>query len=257
MPSRVPEFSLPRGAAMVTGASSGIGQAIAVAVAAAGAPVACVSRGTVDPGETLAAIDAVGGRGLAVAADVTDAASLREAVAQAESELGPLAYAVNNAGIGAGGAALDLPREDWESVYATNVTGVFLSAQAQARVMIPRGAGAIVTIGSISGHIANRGLRQAVYNSSKAAVSHLTRSLAAEWAPHGIRVNCVSPGYTLTPMNARPEVADEVERFAEETPMGRLADPMEIAGPVVFLLSEAASFCTGADLVVDGGFTCW
>ncbi len=250
-------FALARGSALVTGASSGIGQAVAVAIAAAGAAVACVSRGTFDGGETLAAIDAVGGHGVAITADVRDPEAMAAAVARAEAELGPLAYAVNNAGIGAGGAALNLSRAEWERVYATNVTGVFLSAQAEARVMIPRGFGAIVTIGSISGHIANRGLRQAVYNSSKAAVAHLTRSLAAEWAPHGIRVNCVSPGYTLTPMNRRPEVADEVERFADETPMKRLADPMEIAGPVVFLLSDAASFCTGADLLVDGGFTCW
>lgn len=253
----LPNFSLPQGAALVTGASSGIGQAIAVAIAAAGAPVACVSRGHVDQQETLSLVEAVGGRALALTADVTDPDGLADAVARTEAELGPLAYAVNNAGIGAGGGALDLPLEDWERVYATNVTGVFLAAQAEARAMVPRGGGAIVTIGSISGHIANRGLRQAVYNSSKAAVSHLTRSLAAEWAPQGIRVNCVSPGYTLTPMNARPEVADEVERFADETPMARLAEPMEIAGPVVFLLSDAASFCTGADLVVDGGFTCW
>lgn len=254
MPS---DFSLTQGAALVTGASSGIGQAIAVAVAAAGAPVACLSRGTVDPEETLALIESVGGQGVAVAADVTDARSLADAVARTEDELGPLAYAVGNAGIGAGAAALDLPREEWDRVYATNVTGVFLTAQAAARAMIPHGRGAVVTICSISGHIANRGLRQAVYNSSKAAVAHLTRSLATEWAPHSIRVNCVSPGYTLTPMNARPEVAGEVARFAAETPLGRLAEPEEIAGPVVFLLSEAASFCTGADLVVDGGFTCW
>lgn len=257
MSPALPDFSLSRGAALITGASSGIGQAIAVAVAAAGAPVACLSRGHVDQGETVALIKAVGGHGLAVTADVTDAAAMAAAVARVEADLGPLAYAVNNAGIGAAGAALDLPRQDWERVYATNVTGVFLSAQAEARAMVPRRHGSIVTIGSISGRIANRGLRQAVYNSSKAAVAHLTRSLATEWAPHGLRVNCVSPGYTLTPMNARPEVAAEVGRFADETPMGRLADPMEIAGPVVFLLSEAASFCTGADLVVDGGFTCW
>lgn len=252
-----PDFTLGRGSALVTGASSGIGQAVAVAIAAAGAPVACVSRGTIDTTETLALITAVGGFGVAIGADVADVDAMARAVSRAEAALGPLAYAVNNAGVGAGGPALELSRAEWDGVYATNVTGVFLSAQAEARVMVPRGFGAIVTIGSISGHIANRGLQQAVYNSSKAAVAHLTRSLAAEWAPYGIRVNCVSPGYTLTPMNRRPQVADDVERFADETPLKRLADPMEIAGPVVFLLSDAASFCTGADLLVDGGFTCW
>jgi NAD(P)-dependent dehydrogenase (short-subunit alcohol dehydrogenase family) len=109
----------------------------------------------------------------------------------------------------------------------------------------------------MSGVIVNRGLLQAHYNSAKAAVIQLSRSLAMEWAERGIRVNSVSPGYTATPMNTRAEVADQVRRFEADTPLGRMADPAEIVGPTVFLLSEAASFCTGVDLLVDGGFTCW
>jgi len=114
-----------------------------------------------------------------------------------------------------------------------------------------------VNIASISASIANRGLTQADYNSSKAAVVHLTRSLAVEWAPLGIRVNAVSPGYTLTPMNRRPEVAAKVAEFADTTPLGRLAQPEEIAWPTLFLLSSGAAYITGAELLVDGGYCCW
>jgi len=109
----------------------------------------------------------------------------------------------------------------------------------------------------MSGVIVNRDLLQVHYNASKAAVIHLSKSLAMEWADRGIRVNSISPGYTATPMNTRPEVAEQVKRFEADTPMGRMAAPSELVGPAVFLLSEAASFCTGVDLIVDGGFVCW
>ena len=109
----------------------------------------------------------------------------------------------------------------------------------------------------MSGSIVNRDLLQVHYNASKAAVIHLSKSLAMEWAPRGIRVNSISPGYTATPMNTRPEVAEQVKRFEADTPLGRMAEPTEMVGPAVFLLSDAASFVTGIDLIVDGGFVCW
>ena len=123
--------------------------------------------------------------------------------------------------------------------------------------MLRHGGGAIVNIASMSGSIVNRGLLQAHYNAAKAGVVHLTKSLAMEWADRRIRVNAISPGYTATPMNTRPEVAEQVQVFEAETPLGRMATVDEIVGPVVFLLSDAAAFCTGVDLLVDGGFTCW
>jgi NAD(P)-dependent dehydrogenase (short-subunit alcohol dehydrogenase family) len=124
--------------------------------------------------------------------------------------------------------------------------------------MIRHGAGgSIVNIASMSGRIANRGLDQAHYNSAKAAVMHLSTSLAVEWVEFGIRVNSLSPGYTATPMNTRPEMVDRMRMFAESVPMQRVAEPAEMAGPVVFLLSDAASYVTGIDLLVDGGHCAW
>ena len=123
--------------------------------------------------------------------------------------------------------------------------------------MLPRKKGAIVNIASMSGSIVNRGLLQAHYNSSKAAVIHMSKSLAMEWSTRGVRVNTISPGYTATPMNLRPEVAEQVKIFERDTPLGRMASVDELVGPAVFLASRAASFCTGVDLIVDGGFVCW
>lgn len=251
-------FNLQGEVAIVTGAGSGIGQAIAIGIAEAGADVACFghrSNGGLD--QTAEKIRALGRKTLTFEGTVVSAKDLSGAIERIEKQLGPLTIAVNNAGNGAGGEAETLELKNWQRVYDVNVTGVFLSCQAQARVMLPRRKGSIINVASISGSIVNRDLKQADYNSSKAAVIHLSKSLAMEWIGRGVRVNSISPGYTLTPMNRRPEVADQVEIFARDTPMGRLATPEEMIGPAVFLSSRASSFVTGIDLVVDGGFTCW
>jgi NAD(P)-dependent dehydrogenase (short-subunit alcohol dehydrogenase family) len=182
---------------------------------------------------------------------------VERAVGAVEDALGPLSLAVNSAGIANARAAEEMPLEQFRKVLDVNVNGVFLSCQAEGRRMLERGRGAIVNIASMSGSIVNRGLLQAHYNASKAAVIHLSKSLAMEWAPRGLRVNAISPGYTATPMNLRPEVAEQVKRFEADTPLGRMAQPAEMVGPAVFLLSDAASFVTGIDLIVDGGFVCW
>ena len=248
----LPSFRLDGQVALVTGASSGIGRAIAIGLAEAGAAVGCLDRGDVQ--DTLAEI---GDRGLALSADVTDGAALDAAVAELQRRLGPLRLAVNCAGIANAAPAEAMDAAMWQSVIDVNLGGVFKSCQAEGRALLGNGGGAIVNIASMSGTIVNRGLDQVHYNASKAGVIHLTKSLAMEWAARGVRVNCISPGYTATPMNTRPEVAEQVKRFEADTPLGRMATPEEMVGPAVFLLSDAASFCTGVDLIVDGGFVCW
>ena len=252
-----PNFRLDARTTLITGAASGIGRAIALAVAASGADVACFDLAGPGLTETTDAIIELGRRSIGVVGDVTDAGSLAEAVRETEARLGPLSLAVNSAGIANAAPAEEMALTQWQRVIDVDYTGVFLSCQAEGRAMIVNGGGAIVNIASMSGIIVNRGLLQSHYNSAKAGVIHLTKSLAMEWSDRRVRVNSISPGYTATPMNNRPEVADQVRRFAADTPLGRLATVEEIAGPAVFLLSDAAGFCTGLDLVVDGGFVCW
>ena len=250
-------FSLTGEVALVTGAGSGIGQRLAVGLAEAGADVACFdlpSSAGLD--ETVMRIHGLGRRAVVARGDVTNAADMERAVETAET-LGPLSVALNCAGIANAAPAEEMGQAQWQRMYDVNVTGIFLSCQAEARAMLPRRRGAIVNIASMSGVIVNRGLLQAHYNSAKAAVIHLSKSLAMEWSDRGVRVNSISPGYTATPMNTRPEVAEQVRQFEADTPLGRMATVDELVGPAVFLVSGAASFCTGVDLLVDGGFVCW
>lgn len=252
-------FALKGEIAFVTGAGSGIGQAIAVGLAQSGADVACFDLPSQETGlqATITKIEAAGRKGIAVQGNVTDAKSLADAISATESQLGPLTLAVNCAGIANAAPAEDMALEQFQNLLKVNVEGVFLSCQAEARVMLPRTRGSIVNIGSISGSIANRGLLQAHYNSAKAAVIHMSKSLALEWADRGLRVNSISPGYTLTPMNLRPDVAEHIKKFENDVPMGRMAVPEEMVGPAIFLLSKAASYVTAHDLIVDGGCVAW
>jgi NAD(P)-dependent dehydrogenase (short-subunit alcohol dehydrogenase family) len=253
----LPSFRFDDRVALVTGAASGIGRAIAVGLAESGADVGCVDLSGSDLDGTVAAVETAGRRAVAVPTDVTNATSIGTAVEAVEAGLGPLRLAVNSAGIANAAPAEEMALSQFQQVLDVNVTGVFLSAQAEGRAMLRNGGGAIVNIASMSGTIVNRGLLQAHYNASKAAVMHLSKSLAMEWAARGVRVNSISPGYTATPMNLRAEVAEQVKQFEADTPLGRMAEPDEMVGPTVFLLSDAASFCTGVDLLVDGGFVCW
>jgi NAD(P)-dependent dehydrogenase (short-subunit alcohol dehydrogenase family) len=251
-------FRLDDQVALVTGAGSGIGQRLAVGLAEAGAAVACFDLpGTAGLAQTVERIEATGARALATPGDVTNPAALAAAVAAVEQQLGALSIAINCAGIANAAPAETMPRDQWQRMFDVNLSGIFFSCQAEAAVMLARKRGAIVNIASMSGSIVNRGLLQAHYNSSKAAVIHLTKSLAMEWCDRGVRVNAISPGYTATPMNTRPEVAEQRKQFEADTPMGRMASVDELVGPAVFLTSSASSFCTGVDLLVDGGFVCW
>ena len=251
-------FDLSGDTAFVTGAGSGIGQRIAVGLAEHGADLCCFDLpNSAGLDDTAAQVRALGRRALVHHGDVTQASELASAIAACEAGLGPLTVAINCAGIASAAPAEDLSPAHWRHMLDVNLSGVFLACQAEARVMLPRRKGSIINIASMSGSIVNRGLVQAHYNSSKAGVIHLSKSLAMEWVARGLRVNCISPGYTLTPMNLRPEVAEQRAKFETETPMGRMATVDEMVGPAVFLSSRAASYVTGVDLLVDGGFCCW
>jgi NAD(P)-dependent dehydrogenase (short-subunit alcohol dehydrogenase family) len=251
-------FDLSGNVALVTGAGSGIGQRIAMGLAQCGADVALLDRRTDDGlAQTADFIATAGRRSVQITADVTSGEALNAAVAQAEADLGPLSLAVNAAGIANANPAEDMAESQFQTMMDINLKGVFLSCQAEARAMLRHGRGSIVNIASMSGVIVNRGLMQCHYNASKAGVIHMTKSMAMEWVGRGIRVNTISPGYTATPMNTRPEMVHQTKLFEDGTPMARMAHVDEMVGPAVFLLSEAASYVTGVDLLVDGGFCCW
>lgn len=251
-------FDLSGQVAIVTGAGSGIGQRIAIGLAQCGADVALLDRRTDDGlARTAEFVRKTGRKSIEIAADVTNKASLAEAVSRTEAELGALSLALNAAGIANANPAEDMEEEQYQTLMDINLKGVFLSCQAEANAMLKHGRGSIVNIASMSGVIVNRGLKQAHYNASKAGVIHMSKSMAMEWVDRGIRVNTISPGYTATPMNTRAEMVHQTKLFEEQTPMQRMATVDEMVGPAVFLLSDAASFVTGVDLLVDGGFCCW
>ncbi|MDY8108746.1 SDR family oxidoreductase [Fulvimarina sp. 2208YS6-2-32] len=252
-------FDLSGRVALVTGAGSGIGQRIAMGLAQSGADVALIDRRT-DGGlaETANFIAGTGRRSVEIAADVTSQTALSDAVQRAEAELGSLRLAVNAAGIANAAPCEEMDEAQYQTLMDINMKGVWLSCRAEARAMLAHGkGGSIVNIASMSGVIVNRGLNQVHYNASKAGVIHMSKSMAMEWVDRGIRVNSISPGYTATPMNTRPEMVHQTKEFESQTPMQRMASVDEMVGPAIFLLSDAASYCTGVDLLVDGGFCCW
>jgi NAD(P)-dependent dehydrogenase (short-subunit alcohol dehydrogenase family) len=250
-------FSLEGEVAFVTGSGSGIGQRLAIGLAEAGAVVGCLDLDSSSGLQTtVEQIQQLGRRAIALTGDVTQLSDLQRAIRLLERDLGPLSVAINCAGIANQMAAHDMALVEWQRMLDVNLTGVFLSCQAEADVMLPRKAGSIVNIASIAGTIAIRELAQAHYNSAKAAVIHLSKSLAIEWSAQGVRVNSISPGFTRTPKNLHPNAEELRRHFERATPLGRMANVEELVGPAIFLCSQAASFCTGVNLPVDGGFAC-
>lgn len=240
--------------ALVTGGSKGLGKEFCRALAGAGAAVAVLSRHRDECELVVADLVAGGARAMGVEADVTDRAALEQCRELVEATLGPVDVLVNNAGIAMKCDAVDITVDDWARVMAVNVDGVWNGSQIFGRGMVERRRGSIINIGSMSGFIVNRPQNQAAYNASKAAVHHLTRSLAAEWAPFGVRVNALAPGYVKTEMS--PVDAPELQRqWIEDAPMRRYAEVTEFGPAIVFLASNASSFMTGEVMVMDGGYT--
>ncbi|MBI1735405.1 MAG: SDR family oxidoreductase [Candidatus Rokubacteria bacterium] len=240
--------------ALVTGASRGLGRALAQALAGAGAAVACTARVVDEAGKVAGEITAAGGRAAAYPLDVTRSDTIAAAVGAIERELGPVDVLVNNAGLTLERKTLETTDEQWDSVLATNVGGMFRCARAVAPGMIARGGGKIVNIGSMYGRLGVS--RYAAYCASKAAIDGLTRSLAVEWARHRIQVNCVAPGFLDTDIS-RAAFSDEKTRalFLAKVPARRIGDPDEIGPLVVYLASPASDYVTGQTIYIDGGQT--
>jgi NAD(P)-dependent dehydrogenase (short-subunit alcohol dehydrogenase family) len=250
-----PRFDLDGRTALVTGASRGLGRAIALALANAGADVALGVRDPATAGDLVAEIESMGRRGLAVRMDVLDLGQITTAVDEVVERLGRLDILINNAGASPEAPAEDVIESNFDLTMGVNVKGVFFASQAAGRVMIRQGFGRIISLSSQAGFVALP--TESVYCMSKAAVAHMTRCLAVEWGRHGITVNAVAPTFIRTPGTAAA-LADpvfEAEVLERIAGLHRIGEPVEVAGAVVFLASPAASLVTGHTLLIDGGWT--
>jgi NAD(P)-dependent dehydrogenase (short-subunit alcohol dehydrogenase family) len=250
-----PRFDVTGQVALVTGAARGLGRAIALALADAGADLALGLLDVSRDGGVAAEIGAMGRSALPVQCDVADVGQARAAVDAVVERYGRVDILVNNAGASPENPAEDVVEEDFDTTVGVNLKGTFFASQAVGRVMIRQGGGRIVMVGSQAGSVALPG--ESVYCMTKAAIAHLTKCLAVEWGEHGITVNCVAPTWIRTP-GTEPALADpEFEAEVEEriAALHRIGDPMDVAGAVVYLCSPAASLVTGHTLLVDGGWT--
>ena len=200
-------------------------------------------------------IKKIGKKAVAIEVDVTKKANVEKAFSAAAKQLGRLDIVINNAGVCIHEAAEDTPEEHFDFIVDTDLKGVFLCCQAAAAVMKPQKKGSIINIASMSGSIANYPQKQAHYNAAKAGVILLTKCLAVEWVDYGIRVNSISPGYTRTEMTVKISAPEMIAQWESLIPMRRMAEPQELAGAAIYLASDASSYTTGSDIIVDGGYT--
>ncbi|MBV9518144.1 MAG: SDR family oxidoreductase [Hyphomicrobiales bacterium] len=253
------KFKLPGRTALVTGGGRGIGLACVEGLAEAGAKVIIADRDEKLAEEGRAVMKKKGYDPEIVIMDVTDPARVTKVADETVKRRGKIDILVNNAGIARSETPAEtVTDEHWLNVLDVNLNGTFWCCRAFGKHMLEAKSGAIVNVGSMSGFIVNKPQEQCYYNASKAAVHHLTKSLAAEWGSRGVRVNAVAPTYIATPLNAFVKSNPRMyEAWIGGTPMGRLGEVEEIASVVLFLASDAASLMTGSVVIVDGGYTCW
>jgi NAD(P)-dependent dehydrogenase (short-subunit alcohol dehydrogenase family) len=243
--------------AIVTGAGRGIGRGIALGYAREGASLVLVSRTEEEIAAVAAEVQAIGRPALTVAADVRDAAAVQRVADSALERFGQIDILVNAAGIPMVAPSADLPLEDWQRAIDINLTGTFLCCQAAGRAMLARGSGAIINIGSLQSFHAFPA--RAAYAASKGGVRLLTMALAVEWAPHGVRVNAIAPGWIRTPLQDSLVAAGKLDRapIVARTPVHRVGEVADIVGPAIFLASDEAAFVVGETLLVDGGWVAY
>jgi len=250
-----PSFDLTGQIALVTGAARGLGRAIALALAHAGADVALGFRDIHTGGEVVRGVEAQGRKALALQMDVTHGAQIESAVKQAADHFGRIDILVNNAGLGPSNFAENVREDDFDLTLAVNLKGTFFTSQAVGRIMIGQKYGRIINLGSQAGFVALP--TESIYCMTKAAISHLTKCLAVEWGQYNITVNAVAPTFIRTPgteeaLSDAAFKADTIERIAA---LHRIGDPVDVTGAVVFLASPAAALITGDTLMIDGGWT--